>query len=175
MTFDTNRWRTPDDFLYNAMFTYAGDRSWEWVDCACDKDNWHDFFRRSFVYPEKDAFNNGLEKYEVGWLNPPYRQKGHPIGDWVEWASEQPRIICLLPASTDTRWFHDIVLKKAAHIDFIKGRIHFEKPDENGVWRPVKQTRHANILVMFDESVKSGPTIGTVTSDGSLFSSSFSF
>lgn len=33
-------------------------------------------------------------------------------------------VVCLLPARTDTRWFHDFVLGKA-EIRFVRGRLKF--------------------------------------------------
>lgn len=55
-------------------------------------------------------------------MNPPY---GRQIGKWVKKASESRAIVvCLLPARTDTKWFHDYVLGKA-EIRFVKGRIKF--------------------------------------------------
>ena len=33
--------------------------------------------------------------------------------------------VFLIPARTDTRWFHDIVLPKAKEIRFIRGRLKF--------------------------------------------------
>ena len=33
-------------------------------------------------------------------------------------------VVCLLPARTDTAWWHDFVMK-AAEIRFIRGRVHF--------------------------------------------------
>src|ERR671925_2236107 len=42
------------------------------------------------------------------WMNPPY---GRDIGAWIRKAREESlrgaRIICLLPARTDTAWWHD--------------------------------------------------------------------
>lgn len=55
------------------------------------------------------------------WMNPPY---GREIGKWVKKASENPLTVCLLPARTDTKWFHDYILGKA-EIRFIKGRLKF--------------------------------------------------
>ena len=57
----------------------------------------------------------------VKWMNPPY---GKVIGLWVKKASENPLTVCLLPARTDTRWFHDYIYGKA-EIRFIKGRLKF--------------------------------------------------
>lgn len=54
------------------------------------------------------------------WMNPPY---GKEIGKWVEKASHH-NVVCLLPARTDTRWFHDFIYNKA-EIRFIRGRLKF--------------------------------------------------
>jgi site-specific DNA-methyltransferase (adenine-specific) len=60
-------------------------------------------------------------------MNPPY---GREIGKWVKRAYEQVKdekcdlVVCLLPARTDTRWFHDYIYNKA-EIRFIKGRLKF--------------------------------------------------
>jgi phage N-6-adenine-methyltransferase len=54
------------------------------------------------------------------WMNPPY---GRVIGKWVEKCS-QNKCVALLPARTDTKWFHDYILGKA-EIRFIKGRLKF--------------------------------------------------
>ena len=59
-------------------------------------------------------------------MNPPY---GREIGLWVKKASEEvkrgvPLVVCLLPARTDTKWFHECIYGKA-EIRFIKGRLKF--------------------------------------------------
>lgn len=71
---------------------------------------------------------NGLEQSwanEVCWMNPPY---GRQIVPWVKKASEEVQrgaiIVALLPARTDTKWFHDYVLP-FAKVQFLKGRIIF--------------------------------------------------
>ena len=38
-------------------------------------------------------------------------------------------IVALIPARTDTKWFHDIVVPTAHEIVFIKGRFNFVQPD----------------------------------------------
>jgi site-specific DNA-methyltransferase (adenine-specific) len=59
------------------------------------------------------------------FINPPY---GRVIGDWVKKGFEEAQsgktVVMLLPARTDTRWFHDYVLK-AKEIRWIKGRLKF--------------------------------------------------
>jgi len=70
---------------------------------------------------------NGLTRAWFGtcWMNPPY---GTEISDWVERAYEMQkldgRIVGLLPARTDTRWFHDYVMK-AKEVRLIRGRLKF--------------------------------------------------
>ena len=61
-------------------------------------------------------------------MNPPY---GREIGRWIKKATEEVRenaeqIVCLLPARTDTSWWHEYVEPHAAAIRFIRGRIRFE-------------------------------------------------
>ena len=62
----------------------------------------------------------------VIWMNPPY---GRKIGNWVKKAKEAARqgkatVVCLLPARTDTAWWHDYVMK-ADEIRLIRGRLKF--------------------------------------------------
>lgn len=70
--------------------------------------------------------NPTFDGLQVAWggynyMNPPY---GREIGKWVKKASENPMTVCLLPARTDTRWFHDYIYGKA-EIRFIRGRLKF--------------------------------------------------
>ena len=66
---------------------------------------------------------DGLEQEWEGvcWMNPPY---GRAITKWVEKAAASGcKVVCLLPARTDTSWFHDYCTK--GDIDFIRGRLKF--------------------------------------------------
>ena len=58
--------------------------------------------------------------------NPPY---GREIGRWVEKAYRTNEkhgnlVVMLLPARTDTKWFHEYIYHKA-EIRFIRGRLKF--------------------------------------------------
>ncbi len=60
------------------------------------------------------------------WCNPPY---GRVIGDWVEKGLRESRrlgvrVVMLLPARTDTQWFHDYCLN--GEIRFLRGRLNFD-------------------------------------------------
>ena len=50
-------------------------------------------------------------------------------------------MVCLLPSSTDTRWWHQEVLPHAAEIRWVEGRLRFgEGPG---------RARFANVVVIF--------------------------
>ena len=59
------------------------------------------------------------------FCNPPY---GPPITEWLKRADEAEIAVFLIPARTDTRWFHELVLPKAKEIRFFRGRLHFKGP-----------------------------------------------
>lgn len=56
------------------------------------------------------------------FCNPPY---GPEIGKFLDRATEADLAVFLLPARTDTRWFHEEVLPKAREVRFIRGRLKF--------------------------------------------------
>ena len=74
--------------------------------------------------------DNGLLQDWEGdtvFCNPPY---GKAIANWVRKCSEESKkpntiIVGLIPARTDTRYFHDYIYGKAKEIRFIKGRLKF--------------------------------------------------
>ena len=67
---------------------------------------------------------DGLKQEWTGicWCNPPY---GRTIGNWVKKAAEaDATVVMLLPARTDTKWFHDYIYGKA-EVRFLRGRLKF--------------------------------------------------
>lgn len=83
---------------------------------------------RRFYSPQDDGLSlrSPWGPGEIIWCNPPY---GRGIGDWLArgyHASIELGSTCvfLLPARTDTKWFHEFK-DKTAEIRFIKGRIKF--------------------------------------------------
>ncbi len=64
------------------------------------------------------------------WMNPPY---GRVIADWMKKAYEEAQkgatVVCLVPARTDTRWWHGYAMK--GEIRFIKGRLKFGDSKSN--------------------------------------------
>lgn len=72
--------------------------------------------------------DDGLSKSWAGervFCNPPY---GREIGRWVKKCAEESAhalVVMLIPARTDTAYFHDYIYGKA-QIRFIRGRLKFE-------------------------------------------------
>lgn len=70
--------------------------------------------------------DDGLSQAWVGscWMNPPY---GRTIKAWMKKAYLESRkgatVVCLVPARTDTAWWHDYAAK--GEIRFIRGRLKF--------------------------------------------------
>jgi site-specific DNA-methyltransferase (adenine-specific) len=113
----TDEWYTPIDFYneLNKEFNFNLDP------CATDINH------KCAKYFTKE--DNGLLQSWGGYnvfCNPPY---GRAITAWVEKAYKEAKkdntlIVMLLPARTDTKWFHNFIYNKA-EIRFIKGRLKF--------------------------------------------------
>lgn len=107
----TDLWATPQAFFdeVNEEFNFDLDVCATRENAKCQR----------FFTDQED----GLKQDRGGamcWCNPPY---GREIGRWVEKASKY-NCVMLLPARTDTRWFHNFIYKKA-EIRFLKGRLKF--------------------------------------------------
>lgn len=63
------------------------------------------------------------------WLNPPY---GPYLGRFLERAAREAAkgkvVVALVPSRTDTTWWHDVVLRHAHQVRFIRGRLSFVPP-----------------------------------------------
>lgn len=87
-----------------------------------------------FFTPETDGLSQSWDCGGSVFCNPPY---GRDIGKWVKKAYEESRgggtIVLLIPARTDTAYFHDYVYGKA-ELRFLRGRVKFtdEQGNESG-------------------------------------------
>ena len=114
--FAANRqdWETPKDLFdaLNAEFHFT-------VDVCANEQNRK---VRKFWTEEQDGLKQPWDS-EVVWCNPPY---GRSVEQWVKKAAERSAKIAvlLLPARTDTRWFHEYIYQKA-EVRFLKGRVRF--------------------------------------------------
>lgn len=114
LTSKTDQWSTPQ-WLFdelNAEWNFTLDVCALPENAKCEK----------YFTPSQDGLSQ--EWQGTCWMNPPY---GRNIGKWVKKAWEQSltgvTAVCLLPARTDTKWFHDYCLQGKIH--FIKGRLRF--------------------------------------------------
>lgn len=108
----TDLWSTPQDLFdkYDAIYHFETDVCALAVNAKCKR----------FYTPEMDGLNQ--EWFGVCWCNPPY---GRQIAKWVEKAAKSSAtVVMLLPARTDTKWFHDYCLP-FGNIEFLRGRLYF--------------------------------------------------
>lgn len=118
MTSTTDDWATPKQFFadLNQRYQFTLDP------CASDMN----YKCRKYFTVKEDGLQQEWWGGDRCFVNPPY---GRQIGKWVEKAYKTNLehgnlIVMLLPARTDTKWFHDYIYHKAK-IVFIKGRLKF--------------------------------------------------
>ena len=114
----TDEWSTPQDFFdeLNKEFNFTLDPCATPENAKCEK-----------YYTKED---DGLKQDwsgETVFCNPPY---GRAIKDWVKKCYEESKkpnttVVMLIPARTDTSYFHDYIYHKAKEIRFIRGRLKF--------------------------------------------------
>ena len=76
--------------------------------------------------------NDGLTQNWGGqrvFCNPPY---GRELPKWVRKCYEESKkpdtlVVMLIPARTDTSYFHEYIYHKAREIRFLRGRLHFNE------------------------------------------------
>lgn len=108
-------WSTPDDFFaeLDKEFHFTLD-----VCATADNAKCDDYYTEAM---------DGLSlKWDgIVWCNPPY---GRNINKWIKKAVnaalEGATVVMLLPARTDTTWFHELIYRRA-EIRFIRGRLKF--------------------------------------------------
>jgi phage N-6-adenine-methyltransferase len=76
-------------------------------------------------HPDEERRDGLTGKWEgPTWCNPPY---GRGIKDWVAKASKHDDlVVMLLPARTDTIWFHEYCYG-IANVELLRGRLKFGK------------------------------------------------
>lgn len=111
-------WATPQDFYdkLNNEFNFNLDPCALPDNAKCDK----------YFTPEDDGLSQDWTGY-ITFCNPPY---GRKLYDWVKKCYEESRkpnskVVMLIPARTDTRYFHEFIYHKAKEIRFVQGRLKF--------------------------------------------------
>ena len=110
---ETVEWATPQDFFngLNEKYHFTLDP------CSTDENK---KCEKHFTVTD-DGLSQDWDG-EIVFMNPPY---GRGIGKWIKKAAESHALVVgLLPARTDTKWFHEYIYNKA-EIKFIKGRLKF--------------------------------------------------
>jgi site-specific DNA-methyltransferase (adenine-specific) len=115
-------WGTPQDFydrLTRKFYKFTLDAAASKLSAKCDL----------FFTKEDNALSKDWSGHNV-FLNPPY---GRQLKFWVQKAYEEgmkddTTVTMLIPARTDTKYFHQFCMK-AKEIIFIKGRLRFVDMD----------------------------------------------
>ena len=108
-------WATPQEFFnsLNAEFNFTLDPCALPDNAKCSK----------FYTPEQNGLKQDWSN-ETVFCNPPYSD----IKNWVEKAYNEAKrgakVVMLIPARTDTRYFHDFIYGQH-EIRFVRGRLKF--------------------------------------------------
>lgn len=113
-------WETPKELFLELHQRFGFD-----LDAAASEQNAK---LEKYYTKEDDAL---LQKWEGNvFCNPPYK-RGGTLFKWVSKAYEEYKrdpnrvIVLLIPARTETKYFHDLIFGKAT-VEFLKGRLKFE-------------------------------------------------
>ena len=110
-------WETPKELfdILDKEFSFDLDPCASYENAKCTR----------FYTKEDDGLKQSWKGFRV-FMNPPY---GREIADWVQKAYEESMsgaeiVVGLLPARTDTHWFHNYVYPFCT-LRFLKGRLKF--------------------------------------------------
>lgn len=111
----TNEWSTPQAFFdeLNAKYHFTCDLAATAENTKCER----------YLADSLPVAWHKIEGWL--WLNPPY---GRELGVWVKKAHDEAlmgaKIVMLIPARTDTSYWHDYIFGMA-EVEFIRGRLKF--------------------------------------------------
>jgi phage N-6-adenine-methyltransferase len=115
---ETDLWATPQNFFdeLDKEFHFTLDPCATPENAKCKK----------YYTVKEDGLKQDWQG-ETVFCNPPY---GKAIKNWVKKCYEESRkpntkVVMLIPARTDTKYFHEYIYKKAKEIRFVKGRLKF--------------------------------------------------
>lgn len=115
-------WNTPKDLFLKLNEEFNFD-----LDAAANEKN-----KTCEIFLDEEINSLTVDWHGKVFCNPPYSRNLHL---WLQKAHQEISknatvIVMLLPARTDTKWFHDFVLNKC-EIRFIKGRLRFSEHKMN--------------------------------------------
>lgn len=116
----TDMWATPQDLFdkLHAKYGFTLDVCALPENAKCAR----------YFTPDDDGLKQNWSDH-VCWMNPPY---GREIGLWMkkayesslpDWQHLGATVVCLVPARTDTAWWHDYAIK--GEVTFLRGRLKF--------------------------------------------------
>lgn len=118
-------WRTPPDVLDLVRQCY------ETVEIGLDPATSDDNPTRALEWTSSTGLDISWRGHGLVWLNPPY---GRGLRRWTRKARQEfehagaadaDALVMLVPARTDTAWWHEDVLPLASAILFLRGRLTF--------------------------------------------------
>lgn len=127
----SDEWATPQDLFdaLNAEFDFDRDAAATLENRKCEG-----YFGPDHEYEKhRDALSvDWFDKGSIYWLNPPYSKCREFMGKAALEARKGCTVVCLVPARTDTRWFHEHVwsvfdgkARPGVEVRFLKGRLKF--------------------------------------------------
>jgi len=132
----SDNWSTPKEF-YNKL---NDEFNFDFDPCPLNENE---------ITPEK----NGLliEWGQKNYINPPYNRKLKEafVIKAIEESNKGKLCVMLLPVSTSTKLFHDIIKPNANEIRFIKGRIKFIGINTKGELVDNKSPMHESMIIVF--------------------------
>lgn len=132
----SDNWATPKDF-YDKLDMEFG---FDFDPCPLNTGE---------ITPDKDGLL--IEWGNVNFINPPYSRglKEAFVRKAVLEASKGKKCVMLLPVSTSTKLFHEVILPNAKDIRFVKGRIKFLGTNTKGEYVTNKAPMHDSMIVVF--------------------------
>jgi len=101
------------------------------------------------ITPDKDGLL--IEWGKHNFINPPYSRqlKEAFVKRAVEESKKGKLCVCLLPVSTSTKLFHEVIKPNANEIRFLKGRVKFLGVNTKGEYVETKAGMHDSMIVVF--------------------------
>jgi len=135
---ESGEWDTPQTFFdkLDKQFEFTLDPCATEANAKCEK----------YFTKEDDGLTQDWKGHTV-FVNPPY---GRGIGVWLKKGYEESKkhntvVVILVPSRTDTKWWHDYVMK-AKEVHLVRGRLKFGDSDNAAPFPSAVVVFHSNTL-----------------------------
>ena len=115
----SDEWETPE-----WLFDYFDNKYNFGLDAAASDKN---RLCTKWFTEEDNALKQSWKGYGNVFVNPPYSKNQQFLEKIVDELDGSFYIVTLIPARTDTKYFHDLILSTAEQLYFIKGRLKFSE------------------------------------------------